>query len=110
MQQTQFQPLGDRILILPDVIEEKTKGGIIIPEKAKERPVRGTVITVGPGRWSEELQAYVPPSVNPGDEVLYSQFAGTDITVDGGQYVIMRSDDVFGKWASKQNNGKAKSK
>jgi chaperonin GroES len=80
MTQTQFQPLGDRILILPEVIEEKTRGGIIIPEKAKERPVRGTVVKVGPGRWSEDMKAHVPPSVDPGDEVMYSQFAGTDIT------------------------------
>ena len=82
-------PLHDRVIVKPAKAEEKTAGGIIIPDTAKEKPQRGTVIAAGPGKKDEPLLVKV------GDSVLYGKYAGTEITVEGKEYLIMRESDIF---------------
>lgn len=84
-----LKPLADRVLVEPAAAEEKTVGGIIIPDTAKEKPQRGKVIAAGAGKKDE------PMTVKPGDTVLYGKYAGTEITVDGKDYLIMREADIF---------------
>jgi chaperonin GroES len=84
-----IKPLADRVIVEPAPAEEKTAGGIIIPDTAKEKPQKGTVVAVGPGKKDEPL------SVNVGDKVLYGKYAGTEITVDGKDYLIMRESDIY---------------
>ena len=84
-----IKPLADRVLIEPMAAEEKTAGGIIIPDTAKEKPQRGTVVAVGPGKVDE------PTTVKPGDTVLYGKYAGTEINVEGADYLIMRESDIL---------------
>jgi len=88
MTQVNVKPLADRVLIQPAEAEQKTAGGIIIPDTAKEKPQRGTVVAVGPGKKDEPL------TVKVGDTVLYGKYAGTEITVDGKDYLIMRESDI----------------
>ena len=83
------RPLGDRVLVEPAAAETTTLSGIIIPETAKEKPQRGTVIAVGPGQKDE------PTTVQPGDTILYGKYAGTEISVDGKDLLIMRESDIF---------------
>jgi chaperonin GroES len=83
------KPLADRVLIKPAEAEEKTKSGIIIPDTAKEKPQKGTVVAVGPGKKDE------PTTVKKGDEVLYGKYAGTEINVEGEDYLIMRESDLL---------------
>ncbi len=85
-----FKPNEDRILVEPAAAEEKTASGIIIPDTAKEKPQRGTVVAVGPGKKDVEV------TVKEGDTVLYGQYAGNEIKIDGNDYLIMRSSDIFG--------------
>lgn len=82
-------PLHDRVIIRPAKAEEKTTGGIIIPDTAKEKPQKGEVIASGPGKKDE------PTSLKPGDVVLYSKYAGTDLQFDGEDYLIMRESDIL---------------
>jgi chaperonin GroES len=82
-------PLADRVLIEPAAAEEKTAGGIIIPDTAKEKPQRGKVIAVGNGKPDEPL------TVKAGDNVLYGKYAGTEINIEGKDYMIMRESDIF---------------
>ena len=89
MAKISVKPLQDRVLVKPANAEETTKGGIIIPDTAKEKPMKGTVVAVGPGKKDE------PTSVKSGDTVLYGKYAGTEITVDGEEYLIMRESDIF---------------
>lgn len=84
-----LKPLADRVLVEPAPAEEKTIGGIIIPDTAKEKPQRGIVIAAGAGKKDE------PTTVKPGDNVLYGKYAGTEVTVDGKEYLIMRESDIF---------------
>lgn len=88
MTQVNVKPLADRVLIEPAAAELKTAGGIIIPDTAKEKPQRGTVVAVGPGKKDEPL------TVKVGDLVLYGKYAGTEISVDGKDYLIMRESDI----------------
>jgi chaperonin GroES len=88
MTKINIKPLADRVLIEPAQAEEKTAGGIIIPDTAKEKPQRGSVVAVGPGKKDE------PMTVKVGDNVLYSKYAGTEITVEGANYLIMRESDI----------------
>ena len=81
-------PLHDRVIVKPAAAEEKTAGGIIIPDTAKEKPQRGTVIAAGPGKKE-------PVTVKAGDTVLYGKYAGTEITVEGSEYLIMRESDIL---------------
>ena len=84
-----IKPLADRVLILPAPAEEKTIGGIIIPDTAKEKPLKGEVIAVGNGTKDEEMV------VKTGDNVLYGKYAGTEIDFDGEKYLIMRQSDIL---------------
>lgn len=88
------KPLSDRIIIKPSAAEEKTKGGIILPDTAKEKPVIGEVVAVGPGRKSDDGNM-VPMEVKTGDKVLYGKYSGTEVTIDGQEYLIMRESDIF---------------
>lgn len=88
MTKVKIKPLADRVLIEPAQAEEKTAGGIIIPDTAKEKPQKGTVVAVGPGKKDE------PMTVKTGDQVLYGKYAGTEITIDGTNYLIMRESDI----------------
>ncbi len=83
------KPLSDRVLIEPKAAEEKTAGGLIIPDTAKEKPLEGKVVAVGPGT------SEVTMEVKAGDQVLYGKYAGTEITIDGKQYLIMRQSDIL---------------
>lgn len=89
-----LKPLADRIIIKPMAAEEKTRGGIIVPDTAKEKPVIGEVISVGPGKRSEDGKL-IPMEVKAGDKVLYGKYSGTEVTVEGEEYLIMRESDIF---------------
>jgi chaperonin GroES len=89
------RPLHDRILVKRLEEEAKTKGGIIIPDTAKEKPFQGEIIAVGSGRRTEDGKV-VPLDVKAGDKVLFSKYAGTDIKIDDVEYLIMREEDVLG--------------
>lgn len=84
-----IKPLADRVLVEPAAAEEKTAGGLYIPDTAKEKPMRGTVIAVGNGKKDE------PITVKAGDSVLYGKYSGTEITVEGKDYLIMRESDIY---------------
>jgi chaperonin GroES len=83
------KPLADRVLVEPSAAETKTSGGIIIPDTAKEKPMRGKIVAVGNGKPDE------PMTVKVGDTVLYGKYAGTELTVDGKEYLIMRESDIY---------------
>lgn len=85
-----IKPLADRVLVIPAAAEEKTVSGIIIPDTAKEKPLKGEVVAVGKGTKEEEMV------VKQGDHVLYGKYAGTEIEIDGVQYLIMRQSDILG--------------
>ncbi len=87
----------DRVLIKAAAAEEKTAGGIIIPDTAKEKPQRGTVIAVGPGKYAEQTGNLIPVKQQPGDIVLYGKYAGTEIQIEGQDYLIMRTSDILMK-------------
>lgn len=89
MASVKIKPLADRVLVEASPAEEKTAGGIIIPDTAKEKPQKGKVIAAGPGKKDE------PMTVKPGDTVLYGKYAGTEITVDGKEFLIMRESDIL---------------
>jgi len=89
-----LKPLADRVVVKPSVAEERTKGGIIVPDTAKEKPVWGTVIAIGPGKVSDEGKLIVP-EVKVGDSVLYGKYSGTEVTVDDEELLIMRESDIF---------------
>jgi len=87
-------PLSDRVVVQPKEAEEKTASGIIIPDTAKEKPQQGTVVAVGPGRIENGTK--IDMSVKEGDTVLYGKYAGTEITLDGDDVLIMRESDILG--------------
>jgi len=89
-----IQPLGDRVLIKPLEAQEKTKGGIVLPDSAKERPQEGKVIAVGKGTVSEDGKV-TPLEVKVGDKVLYGKYSGTEISVDGDEHLIVKSEDIL---------------
>ena len=90
-----IRPLNDRVLVLRIGEEEKTAGGIIIPDTAKEKPQEGKVIAVGSGKLNENGER-VPLEVKKGDRVLFSKYGGSDIKIDGVEHLIMREDDILG--------------
>jgi chaperonin GroES len=90
MRKSTMQPLADWVLVKADPAEEKSKGGIIIPDTAKEAPQRGTVLAVGKGKKDEAM------TVQVGDSIVYGKYAGTEITVDGVAALIMKESDIFG--------------
>jgi chaperonin GroES len=88
------KPLADRILVKPLEAEEKTKGGIIIPDNAKEKPQKGEVVAVGPGKIADNGQK-ITMELKKGDTVLYGKYSGTEVTVDGQDYLIVKESDVL---------------
>jgi len=90
-----IRPLNDRILVKRLEEEEKTAGGIIIPDSAKEKPAEGKIIAVGPGKRNDKGEL-VAMDVKVGDRVLFSKYGGTDVKIDGENYLIMREDDILG--------------
>jgi len=89
MSNLNIKPLADRVVVEPAAAEQKTSGGIIIPDTAKEKPQKGTVVAVGNGKKDEPL------TVKVGDNVLYGKYAGTEITIDGKEYLIMKESDIY---------------
>ena len=94
MSELKLKPLADRIVIQSMEAEDVTKGGIILPDTAKEKPVEGTIVATGPGKISDDGKK-VDMEVKVGDKVLYGKYSGTEITVEGEEYLIMRESDVF---------------
>jgi chaperonin GroES len=90
-----IKPLQDRIIVKRIEEEEKTKGGIIIPDSAKEKPMEGEIVAVGPGKVLEN-GTRVAPSVKAGDRVLFGKYAGTEVKIDEVEHLIMREDDILG--------------
>lgn len=88
------KPLGDRVVIQPSEGQEKTKGGIVLPDTAKEKPQEGKVVAVGTGKKAEDGKI-IPLSVKTGDKVLYGKYSGTEITVDGEEYLIVKEEDIL---------------
>lgn len=90
MSKVNFKPLADRVLVEPAAAEETTASGIIIPDTAKEKPQRGAIVAIGTGKKDEPL------NVSVGDHVLYGKYSGTEITIDGTEYLIMKESDIYG--------------
>ena len=90
-----FRPLGDRVVVRRVKEEQKTAGGIIIPETAQEKPQEGEIIAVGPGALDDNGKR-VPPEVKPGDFVLFGKWSGTEVKIDGVEYLIMKESDIMG--------------
>lgn len=90
-----IRPLNDRILVKRLAEVEKTKGGIIIPDSAKEKPAEGEIIAVGPGKLDDKGKR-VAPDLKKGDRVLFSKYGGTEVKLDGEDFLIMREDDILG--------------
>ncbi len=89
-----IKPLGDRVIVKPKEAEETTKGGIILPDTAKEKPIEGSIVAVGPGKYEDGK--LVDLTVKVGDTVLYGKYGGTEITVEDEEYLIMRESDIYG--------------
>src|ERR1700716_337866 len=95
MSKTKFRPLHDRVVVKRLDAEEKTAGGIIIPDTAKEKPMEGEVIAAGPGA-RNEAGALVPLDVKAGDRILFGKWSGTEVKLDGVEYLIMKESDIMG--------------
>ena len=91
----QVRPLHDRVLVQRQTEEEKSKGGIIIPDTAKEKPIQGEVIAVGTGRVGDDGKVR-PLDVKKGDKILFGKYAGTEIKIEGNEYLMMREEDILG--------------
>ena len=91
-----IRPLDDRVVIEPMEAEEKTPGGIVLPDTAKEKPMKGKIIAVGDGKMLESGKR-AELLVKKGDKVLYGKYAGTEITIDGKEYLVMRESDILAK-------------
>jgi len=94
---TKIKPLKDRIVVRPLESEDKTAGGIILPDTAKEKPIRGEVVAVGPGRFIESKGDRVPPPLSEGDTVIFGKYAGTEVRIAGDEYKILEVKDVLAK-------------
>ncbi len=90
-----IRPLQDRILVQRLEEEEKTKGGIIIPDTAKEKPAEGKVVAVGNGKLGDDGKR-IPLEIKKGDNILFGKYSGTEVTIEGEEYLIMREDDILG--------------
>jgi chaperonin GroES len=89
-----LKPIGDRIVAKPTAAEEVTKGGIILPDTAKEKPLEAMVVAVGPGRMLDN-GTVIPQEVKAGDKIIYSKYGGTEVKLGGEEYVILRQDDIL---------------
>ena len=96
MAKTSFTPLHDRILVQRVEEGESVRGGIIIPDSAKEKPQEGEVVAVGKGKINEKTGAVTPPDVKTGDRILFGKYSGTEIKLDGEDFIIMREEEVLG--------------
>ena len=94
-----LKPLGDRLIVKPIEEEETTASGIVLPETAKEKPQKGQVVAVGDGKWDEDGEKRIPLDVAEGDEVLYSKYGGTEVTVENDELLVLRESDVLAKLA-----------
>jgi chaperonin GroES len=92
-----LKPLGDRLIVKPIEEEETTASGIVLPDTAKEKPQKGRVVAAGDGRWDEDGEKRIPLDVAEGDEVLYSKYGGTEVTVEGEDLLVLRESDVLAK-------------
>src|SRR6266496_705692 len=90
-----LQPLEDRVVVKPSEEEETTASGLVIPDTAKERPQEGEVIAVGPGRFNEAGTERIPMDVKAGDKVIYSKYGGTEVKIEGDDYLILSARDVL---------------
>ncbi len=101
-----FRPLHDRVVVKRIDAEAKTSGGIIIPDTAKEKPQQGEVIAVGPGG-RDEAGKLIPIDVKAGDRVLFGKWSGTEVKIDGGEYLIMKESDIMGVLVEAESRKKA---
>ena len=92
-----LKPLGDRLIVEASEEEQTTASGIVLPDTAKEKPQKGQVVAVGDGKWDEDGEKRIPLDVAEGDEVLYSKYGGTDITVEGDELLVLRESDILAK-------------
>jgi chaperonin GroES len=90
-----LKPLGDRVVVQATKADEQTKSGLFIPDTAKEKPQKGTVVAVGDGRWDEDGEKRIPLDVKEGDTILYSKYGGTEIKLDGEEYLILAERDIL---------------
>jgi chaperonin GroES len=97
MAKENFELFDDRVLVKPNPAEEKTSGGIIIPDTAKEKPQKGTVIAVGHGKYADQTGKLIPMQIKAGDTIMYSKYGGTEINIEGEDYLIMRASDILMK-------------
>ncbi|MEO0454715.1 MAG: co-chaperone GroES [Verrucomicrobiota bacterium] len=95
MADIKFKPMGDRVLVEPIEEKETKSGGIIIPDTAKEKPQEGKIVALGTGKKDDQGEV-IAFEVKKGDTVLFSKYGGTEVTIDGGKYLIMREDDILG--------------
>lgn len=89
-----IKPLADRVVVKPSEAEEATEGGIILPDTAKEKPQQGTIEAVGPGKRSDTGEV-IPMEVKKGNKVLYGKYSGTEVTIEGTEYLIMKESDIL---------------
>ena len=89
-----IQPLADRVVVKVLEAKEVTKGGIVLPDTAKEKPQEAEIVSVGKGKVSDEGKA-IPPEVKAGDKVLFGKYSGTEITIDGNEYLILKEEDIL---------------
>ena len=95
MNQIKMKPLEDRVIVKPNSADEKTNGGIILPDTAKEKPIEGTVVATGPGKVSDDGKT-ISMTVKAGDKVLYGKYSGTEVKLENEDYLIMRESDIYG--------------
>lgn len=94
-----LKPLGDRLIVRAVEEEETTASGLVLPDTAKEKPQKGTVVAVGDGKWDEDGEKRIPLDVAEGDQVLYSRYGGTEINYEGEDLLVLRESDVLAKIA-----------
>ena len=95
MAEFSLKPLEDRIVVKANEGDQTTASGLVIPDTAKEKPQEGTVVAVGPGRWNEDGEKRIPVDVKTGDTVIYSKYGGTEVKVEGEDYLILSARDVL---------------
>ncbi|MFO7970254.1 MAG: co-chaperone GroES [Desulfobacterales bacterium] len=90
-----LKPLNDRVIVTRVAKDQKTAGGIIIPDTAKEKPQEGKIVAVGPGKMDDQGKQRIPMDVKKGDRILFSKYAGTEIKIDGVEHIFMKEDDIL---------------
>ncbi|MBD1387014.1 co-chaperone GroES [Mucilaginibacter rigui] len=90
-----IKPLADRVVVEAAAAETKTASGIYIPETAQEKPQKGTIVAVGPGKYADVSGTLIPMTTKIGDAILYGKYAGTEVNIDGKEYLIMRESDIY---------------